>query len=52
MRKYRLIAAGAIAAIGPLGFIISMVQAEEPQNIARGAVIAAQGTATGAPPCA
>jgi cytochrome c553 len=52
MRKYRLIAAGAIAAIGPLGFIISMVQAQEPPNIARGAVIAAQGTATGAPPCA
>jgi cytochrome c553 len=52
MRKYRLIAAGAIAAIGQLGFIISMVQAEEPPNIARGAVIAAQGTATGAPPCA
>jgi cytochrome c553 len=52
MRKYRLIVAGAIAAIGPLSFIISMVQAEEPQNIARGAVIAAQGTAAGAPPCA
>jgi cytochrome c553 len=52
MRKYRLIAAGAIAAIGWLGFIISMVQAQESPDIARGAVIAAQGTVTGASPCA
>ena len=54
MKKYRLIAAGVLAAIGPLGFIISMVQAQsqEPAQIARGAVIAAQGTPAGAPPCA
>jgi cytochrome c553 len=52
MRKYRLIAAGAIAAIGPLGCMINMVQAQEPPTVTRGAVIAAQGTSNGAPPCA
>jgi cytochrome c553 len=54
MKKYRLIAAGAIAAVGPLGFIISIVQAlsQEPAQITRGAVIAAQGTPAGAPACA
>jgi cytochrome c553 len=54
MNNYRLTAAGAIAAIGPLGFIIGMVQArsQEPAQITRGAVIAAQGTPAGAPPCA
>jgi cytochrome c553 len=54
MKKHRLIAAGAIAAVGPFGFIISMVQAQsqEAAQIARGAVIAAQGTPAGAPPCA
>jgi cytochrome c553 len=54
MNKYRLLAAGVMAAIGPLGFIISMVQAQsqESSQITRGAVIAAQGTPTGAPPCA
>ena len=53
MKVYRLFAAGAIAAIGPLSFIIGIVQAQtpEPGQIARGAVIAAQGTPTGAPPC-
>src|ERR1700758_4289406 len=51
---YPLLAAGAIAMIGPLGFIISVVQAQILDNtqIARGAIIAAQGTPTGAPPCA
>jgi len=54
MRSYRLFATGAIAALGPLGFIIGIVQAQtqEPDQIARGAVVAAQGTPTGAPPCA
>jgi cytochrome c553 len=53
MNRYRLFAAGAIAALGPLGFIIGVVQAQTQENaqIARGAVIAAQGTPTGAPPC-
>jgi cytochrome c553 len=53
MKSDRLFAAGAIAALGPLGFIIGFVQAQtqEPSQIARGAVIAAQGTPTGAPPC-
>ena len=54
MNRNRLFVAGAIAAVGPLGFIISVVQAQTQENaqIARGAVIAAQGTPTGAPPCA
>jgi cytochrome c553 len=53
MNRYRLFAAGAIAALGPLGIIIGVVQAQTQENtrIARGAVIAAQGTPTGAPPC-
>ena len=53
MKRDRLLAAGAIAALAPLGFIIAIVQAQtpEPGQIARGAVIAAQGTPTGAPPC-
>jgi cytochrome c553 len=48
-----LLFAGAIAALGPLGFIIGVVQAQTQENaqIARGAIIAAQGTPTGAPPC-
>jgi cytochrome c553 len=54
MNSYRLFAAGVIAALGPLGFIVGVVQAQtqERTQIARGAVIAAQGTPTGAPPCA
>jgi cytochrome c553 len=54
MNGCRLLVAGAIAAVGPLGFIISVLQAQTQENaqIARGAVIAAQGTPTGAPPCA
>jgi cytochrome c553 len=53
MSGYLLFAAGAIAALGPLGFIIGVVQAQTQENaqIARGAIIAAQGTPTGAPPC-
>jgi cytochrome c553 len=53
MNRYRLFAAGAIAALGPLGIMIGVVQAQTQENtrIARGAVIAAQGTPTGAPPC-
>jgi cytochrome c553 len=51
---YRLLAAGTIAMLGPLGFIVSVVQAQIQENtqIARGAVTAAQGTPTGSPPCA
>lgn len=54
MKKYRLFAAAAIAALGPLGFVITLVQAQtqERAQIARGSVIVAQGTAAGAPPCA
>ena len=51
MNRVQLITAGFVAALGPLGFITTMLQAEEPQ-IARGARIAAQGTPAGAPPCA
>jgi cytochrome c553 len=54
MNRYRLFAAGAIAAVGPpLGFVIGVAQAQTQENAqtARGAVIAAQGTPTGAPPC-
>jgi cytochrome c553 len=53
MNRHRLFAAGAIAALGPLGFIIAVVQAQtqEKAQIERGAIIAAQGTPTGAPPC-
>ena len=54
MKRYRRLATGAIAALGVLGLISGIVQAQTPANarIARGAVIAAQGTVTGAPPCA
>lgn len=50
----RLFAAGVIAAPGPLGFVITPVQAQTQENaqIAHGTVIAAQGTPAGAPPCA
>ena len=54
MKRYRRLATGAIGALGVLGFISGIVQAQTPANarIARGAVIAAQGTVAGAPPCA
>lgn len=54
MTRLRLVVAGLVAAVGPLGFIISVVQAQtqEPPAIARGTVIAAQGTPAGAPACA
>lgn len=54
MNRYRLFVAGVIAAVGPLGFANGIVQAQTEENaqIARGAVIAAQGTPTGAAPCA
>jgi len=54
MNRYRLLVAGIIAALGPLGFAISLVQAQTQEHgqTARGAVIAAQGTAAGAPACA
>jgi cytochrome c553 len=54
MSRLRLFVAGFVAAVGPLGFIISVVQAQtrEPAGITRGAIIAAQGTATGVPACA
>jgi cytochrome c553 len=53
MKRHRL-ATGATAALGALGFIsiIAQAQTRESAQIARGAVIAAQGTVTGAPPCA
>jgi cytochrome c553 len=53
MKRHRL-ATGATAALGALGFISIVAQAQtgESGQIARGAVIAAQGTVTGAPPCA
>ena len=54
MKRYRRLATGAIGALGVLGLISGIVQAQTPANarIARGAVIAAQGTVAGAPPCA
>jgi cytochrome c553 len=54
MKRYRRLATGAIAALSTLGLISGIVQAQTPANarIARGAVIAAQGTVAGAPPCA
>jgi cytochrome c553 len=54
MKRYRRLATGAIGALGVLGLISGIVRAQTPANarIARGAVIAAQGTVTGAPPCA
>jgi cytochrome c553 len=53
MKRHRL-ATRATAALGVLGFIsiIAQAQTRESAQIARGAVIAAQGTVTGAPPCA
>lgn len=54
MNRSRLLFASIVAAVGPLGFVISIVQAQtnESAQIARGAVVVAQGTAAGAPPCA
>ena len=54
MKKYRRFAAGAIPTLGALGFIITIgpAQTQERAQITRGAVIAAQGTPAGAPPCA
>jgi cytochrome c553 len=54
MNRCALLIAGIAAAFGPQGFAISLVQAQtqEGAQIARGAVIAAQGTAAGAPACA
>jgi cytochrome c553 len=54
MKRYRRLATGAIAALIALGLISAIGQAQTPENaqIARGAVIAAQGTVAGAPPCA
>jgi cytochrome c553 len=52
MKTYQMITAAAVAAIGPLGFIISMAQSQEPPNIPAGAVIGAQGPPGGAPTCA
>jgi cytochrome c553 len=53
VRRHRL-ATGATAALGALGFIgiVAQAQTRESGQIARGAVIVAQGTVTGAPPCA
>jgi cytochrome c553 len=54
MNRYRFLVAGVVATLGPLGFVTAAMlhaQTQEPQ-ITRGAVIAAQGTAAGAPPCA
>jgi cytochrome c553 len=53
MNKFRLLVAAVGAALGPLGFITTMLQAQtqDPQTI-RGARVAAQGTSAGAPPCA
>ena len=50
----RLLLVGAAAMLGPLG-VITLVQAQSgghPADAKRGAVIVAQGTAAGAPPCA
>jgi cytochrome c553 len=54
MNRYRRLATGATAALSALGLISGIGQAQTPENaqIARGAVIAAQGTVAGAPPCA
>lgn len=53
MKGRRLFVAALVAALGPLGFITTMLQAQtqEPE-VMQGARIAAQGTAAGAPPCA
>jgi cytochrome c553 len=52
VKERRLFAAGLVAALGPLGFVTTMLQAQtqEPEMM-HGARIAAQGTAAGAPPC-
>jgi len=50
----RLLLASAVAVLAPLG-VITLVQAQSTghqPDAKRGAVIAAQGTAAGAPPCA
>jgi cytochrome c553 len=54
MNRHRRLATGATAALSALGLISGIGQAQTPENaqIARGAVIAAQGTVAGAPPCA
>ena len=54
MKDCRLFIAGAIAALGTLGFVISVVEAQtqDQDRIQRGAAIVAQGTSAGAPPCA
>jgi cytochrome c553 len=54
MKRYRRLAARAITALGALGLlsVIAQAQTRESAQIARGAVIAAQGTMAGAPPCA
>jgi len=53
MNPYRLLAIGVIAALGPFGFVAATLQAQtQDAQITRGARIAAQGTAAGAPPCA
>jgi hypothetical protein len=50
MKGRRLFVAALVAALGPLGFITTMLQAQtrEPE-VMQGARVAAQGTATGAP---
>jgi cytochrome c553 len=52
--KWHRLGTRATAALGALGFvsIIAQAQTRESAQMARGAVIAAQGTVTGAPPCA
>ena len=54
MKRYRRLATGATAALSALGLISGIGQAQTRENaqIARGAVIGAQGTVAGAPPCA
>jgi cytochrome c553 len=54
MNFRRLLFAGVVAALGPLG-VITLVQAQSAgrqPDAKHGAVIVAQGTAAGAPPCA
>jgi cytochrome c553 len=54
MNFRRLLLAGVVAALGPLG-VITLVQAQSAgrqPDAKHGAVIVAQGTAAGAPPCA
>jgi cytochrome c553 len=54
MKRYRLLALGALAVLGPVGPVVTNVQAQTQQHpqITRGSVIAAQGTTAGAPACA